>query len=231
MRKKLVALLTALAVLLTMTLPVCAAELPDGNRSGSLTIRMEYDGKPLGSGALTVIRVGEIQIHDGDASFVLIDALSGGPGLDDLNDPALAAELAELAEENGLKPIRSEIREGRAGFTGLEPGLYVVVQSRKDAADGFDPIQPFLLSLPQWNGETYLYDLTASPKVPLETAPTVPTEPTDPTEPTPPGPVPPELPQTGQLNWPVPILTVAGISFFCAGWVLCFRRRRDDDET
>lgn len=28
------------------------------------------------------------------------------------------------------------------------------------------------------------------------------------------------LPQTGQLNWPVPVLAVSGVLLFAAGWVL-----------
>ena len=67
------------------------------------------------------------------------------------------------------------------------------------------------------------------PTVPA-TEPTEPTRPTDPTEPTEPEPEDPELPKTGQLNWPVPILTILGLSFFTAGWILCFHRRRDSHE-
>ena len=33
------------------------------------------------------------------------------------------------------------------------------------------------------------------------------------------------LPQTGQLNWPVPVLTVAGLGLFLAGWLLRFGRQ------
>lgn len=228
MKKKSIALLLALAVLLGLAAPICAAQLPDGTRSGSLVIRMEYDGEPLDSGALTLCRVAEIGIYDGNAYFTLVDALTGGPSLDKLDDPALAAQLADLAAEKDLPTIRAQIEEGRAEFPQLEPGLYVVTQPKADAARGFDPIRPFLLSLPQWNGETYVYDLTAAPKVPLETQPTEPTKPTEPTEPT--GPVPPNLPQTGQLNWPVPLMTVLGLVFFTMGWALCFRHRRETDE-
>ena len=28
------------------------------------------------------------------------------------------------------------------------------------------------------------------------------------------------LPQTGQLNWPVPVLACSGVLLFAAGWVL-----------
>lgn len=55
---------------------------------------------------------------------------------------------------------------------------------------------------------------------------TVPSEPTEPTEPPK-----PELPQTGQLNWPVPVLAMTGMFFLVLGWLLCFGRKREPDET
>ena len=78
------------------------------------------------------------------------------------------------------------------------------------------------MSLPQWQNDGYVYDLTASPKVPLvpePTEPTVPTEPTDPTD--------PWLPQTGQLNWPIPLMAVSGLALFMAGCILCFGRKKE----
>lgn len=227
MRKKMIALLLAFASALWLTVPVCAAELPDENRYGSMTILTEFEGEPLEGGALTIVRVGRVHIDDGNAGFVLVDALAGGPALDKLGDPALAFRLLELALEKNLPTVRSEMKEGRTVFSDLEIGLYLVYQEDEDAAAGFDAIHPFLLSLPQWINETYLYDLTASPKVPLETEPT---EPTESTEPPPEPSEPPDLPQTGQLNWPVPVLTVLGLSFFATGWILCFRDRRNRHE-
>ena len=35
-----------------------------------------------------------------------------------------------------------------------------------------------------------------------------------------------KLPQTGQLNWPVPVLICAGLALFVVGWVLFFRRKK-----
>lgn len=228
MYRKTIALMLVLMVILGLGARVGAEELPDENRSGSLTIQLSYDGDPLDGGMLTICRVGRIEIADGNSYFVLVDPLTGGPSLDDLDDPDLAAELAELADEMDLTVQRGEIVDGTAAFLGLKPGLYVVTQRPQDVTEGFDVIRPFLLSLPQWIDETYVYDLTAAPKVPLETEPTVPTIPSEPTEPD--SPIIPELPQTGQLNWPVPILTILGLSFFTAGWILCFRHRREANE-
>lgn len=40
----------------------------------------------------------------------------------------------------------------------------------------------------------------------------------------------PTLPQTGQLNWPIPVLTVVGLCLFALGWKLRFGRKRGSDE-
>ena len=119
---------------------------------------------------------------------------------------------------------------GWVTFAPLDPGLYVVTQKQSQATEGFDAIQPFLISLPRWENGSYVYDLTAAPKVPLvpeETPP--PPPPSEPT--TPPPDDPPDIPQTGQLNWPVPVLAVSGMTLFILGWALCFGSGRKYHET
>jgi hypothetical protein len=34
------------------------------------------------------------------------------------------------------------------------------------------------------------------------------------------------LPQTGQLNWPIPVLVILGLAMFSVGWNLRFGKRR-----
>lgn len=79
----------------------------------------------------------------------------------------------------------------------------------------------------------------ANPDTPTEPTgpnqPTTPTEPTNPNQPTTPT-TPtnpstpttttskPTLPQTGQLNWPVPVLAAAGLSLCAAGWLIQRRK-------
>ena len=50
------------------------------------------------------------------------------------------------------------------------------------------------------------------------------------TEPPPTEPGEPDLPQTGQLNWPIPLMAVAGLGFFVVGWTLCFGKKREHNE-
>lgn len=225
MLKKLLILLLALTLCGNLT--ALAVEVPDVDRSCSLTIRMEWEGEPLSGGTLTLCRVGTVREYDGNYDFALIDELSGsGISLEDLNDPDLARELAKLAEEKSLESVTAPISEGKAVFEDLATGLYVVTQNR--ATDGYAAIRPFLVSLPVWDGERYVYDMEANPKVPLQPEPTEPSEPSEPTQPTEPDePDEPDLPQTGQLNWPIPMMTVAGLVLFCMGWLLYFRDKRE----
>jgi len=81
-------------------------------------------------------------------------------------------------------------------------------------------------------GETVLPTPTPTPSPPTPTPVPTPTPPSyvPPTWfPTPPPP--PRLPQTGQLNWPVPLLASAGLLFFVFGLMLFVKWRRRSDDT
>ena len=118
--------------------------------------------------------------------------------------------------------LRAPIADGKVSFSDLKAGLYLVWQDDADASDGYDAIHPFLISVPRWQNGAYAMHVEADPKVPLETEPTTP--------PPPPPPPPPELPQTGQLNWPVPVMAVTGMALFVVGWILCWRGKRMENE-
>lgn len=113
--------------------------------------------------------------------------------------------------------------DGKVTFPQLPFGLYLVVQ--KTAPAGYSKTEPFLVSLPYLYEGEYQYDVASEPKTDLERE--VPTKPTSPpTKPTPSsggG----KLPQTGQLWWPVPVLTCGGLGCIVVGLL---RRRRDGDE-
>lgn len=221
MRIKLIAFLALLSLVFGLCGSAWAAERPDPERPASLTFVMEFDGEPLEGGSLTLYRVGGIG-PDGDRFLLVEPLLADGPALEDLQDPALAAQLNDLAHSRGLVPLTVAIAGGRARFEGLEPGLYVVCQQPGEEIPGYAAIDPFLISLPQWKDGAYVYDLTAAPKVPLIPASPGPTPPPD--EPDDPS----DLPQTGQLNWPIPLMAVGGLALFALGWNLFFggKRRR-----
>ena len=70
MKKRISVLFAALILLLSLAVPVCAQELPDPQRTGSLTFWMSFNGQPLEGGSLTLYRVGVIAVTDGDAGFL-----------------------------------------------------------------------------------------------------------------------------------------------------------------
>lgn len=233
MRKKLIILLLLPILVFLMCTQVCAVQNVDVDKSCSITFLLDFDGTPLDGGKLTIYRVG--QISDDGNEFVLVDSLpQDGLSLDNLEDPDLAKTLSNLAVEYELTPYTATIDNGKAVFSDLKTGVYAVSQSFGDEIPNYAAINPFLISLPQWQNGAYVYDITAYPKVPLvpsgtePTQPTMPTESTEPTEPqTPTEPDDtPDIPQTGQLNWPIPLMVVLGLSLFMIGWSLFSSAKR-----
>lgn len=220
MRKKIIFLLLLPLLVFGICTQVYAAQKPDADKQCSITFLLEFDSTPLEGGKLTLYRVGEIS-PDGN-QFVLVEPLLlDGPDLDNLEDPSLAKTLNELAVEHNLPSYKASVVDGKAVFSDLKTGVYVVCQLNGEETLGYAAINPFLISLPQWQNDAYIYDMTASPKVPLQPSATEPTQP-HPTEPD----DTPDLPQTGQLNWPVPLMAILGLVLFGIGWILFFGSKR-----
>jgi hypothetical protein len=217
--------LVTLCLLFALTVNASATEadpLPDLTRKGSLSFTMEVDGVPLDSGRLNLYHVATIsRTSQQQYAFTLLDALAGaGATLDpeNLYDGAQAQRLLTCAQTVFDSYLSKPIENGQVHFADLEAGLYLVWQRPEDASAGYDAIAPFLISIPKWQDGDYTFHVQAHPKVPIETEPTPPPPP-------PPSP-PPDLPQTGQLNWPVPVMAMAGVTLLIVGWILCAGRKR-----
>ena len=213
-----------LVLLCTLAVNASASDpIPDLSQNGSITFSMDLNDVLLDSGSMNLCKVGEIEKQDSNYSFQLIEKLQDSDVLlDKLDDPILAEELLTLAKEKDLEKITAPITEGKAVFTDLPVGLYVVWQDDQDATRGFSPIQPFLISVPKFQDDEYALDVTADPKVPVETTP--------PETTTPPSPPDEYLPYTGQLNWPIPVMALSGAVLFIVGWILCAGRKRTENE-
>lgn len=217
--KRTLALLLSLLLCLAFPAAAMAHEVPDLSQTGSISVAMVYDGETVGGGSLMLYRVGNVSEDDGNYSFSLAgDFADSGVSLADISHAALAGELAEYASARHIEGAAEPISEdGRMTADGLTPGLYLVTQ--ENAADGFEPISPFLVSVPMYDGGTYVYDVDATPKLDtLTKTPDVPEQPSAPGEPI--------LPQTGQINWPVPALSALGIVLFLCGFRMRSRQRR-----
>lgn len=198
--KNLLKFMLAILIISTAGLSVSAVEF-----QGSISVQMTYEGKAVSGGTLTLLNINELN-----------------------TDSSNAEQLLAMAKEQGITGLTQDVAsDGRLVFSNLPDGTYLLYQQK--AAPGFSKIAPFLVTLPAKIGDKIYYQVDASPKIELEKEPTVPEEPGDPKEPD--GNNPGEkLPQTGQLNWPVPALTIAGLLLFAIGWYLCYADKGEGHE-
>lgn len=217
-------------MLYTTGTAVYAADV-DMSRSGSISITMRSGNEAVSGGSLVCYKVGYVNANSGYYSFKLTGDFSGSRvPLDDISDPDTADKLAQWAKKMRTSGLSQNIDEnGHIVFDGLEPGLYLMVQDK--AAEGYYKAVPFLVSVPMNESGRYIYDVEASPKVelvkmPEPNTPDTPDTPGEPTEPT--KHRDPALPQTGQLNWPVPVMCISGLLLISVGILL--RGRKTEDE-
>lgn len=204
MLKRLCKLAASLTFALLILSSVAGTALAATSGAISVTVKAISDGK------LSLYYVAEPDMENGDRFYQYTgDFADCTLPLGDLSDTELAGKLVKYAK----KPVAEKVvpKNGFVKFSGLEEGLYLVVQHKP--ANGYT-INPFLVTIP-FDGK---YDVNANAKA-GEPAPTEPPETTKPTTPGGGGGKPPLI-QTGQLNWPVPVLAIAGMLLFAAGWVL-----------
>lgn len=176
------------ACLLNGTMKAAAAE-----KQGSIRIKLDVGDLPVINGAVTLYQVGT-KTEDG---YRITDNFGGGiVRLDETNSRKLAQWLAETAEENGRSLLLDA--DGTAIFSDLDQGLYILVQTER--VDGFYPIYPILLTMPQ--EEQWDVELCREP-IPVVT----------------------EIPQTGQS--PIPFFGILGMMLSSIGLLLCVRKNRN----
>lgn len=216
--KKLVAWMIMLSVILSFSLTAYAHDVPQERNDCSIEIIVRYCGESIDGGSLTAIKVGCVEEKDGNYFFeqVMTNEL-----LDDIAS-AEATEKQKAFYDSNKKSYdfytqTQTVKDGRAVFCNLSTGLYLIVQN--EAADGFCELGAFLVGVPYMEDGEYQYHVTAASKCEMEREPT-------PVDPPPEATYDPELPLTGQLNWPIPLMTVVGLAFFIVGWMLCFGKKR-----
>lgn len=156
-------------------------------------------------------RVASVSKNGADMSFTYTNGFENcGIALDNVSESTLASRLAEKVAPNAQAVTKTVSDSGIAVFDDLKTGLYLIVQ--KQAAEGYDAIQPFLVTVPIMENGQYVYDVDAHPKAGTASRKTTQTPPAQE--------VLSALPQTGQLNWPVPVLAVIGVVLVAAGVVL-----------
>ena len=235
MKRVLFFIMTFTVILSLLNTAVFSYELPDLDRLGSIGVTMRYGGKSVPGGSMTLYRIGDITADNGNCSFVLSgDFASVEASLEDLESAQLIYTVAAYIAEHDIMGSTMPIdNDGMVKFYDLEPGLYMLIQTV--AANGYNCANPFIVSLPMFTDGGYVYEVDASAKAELTKNNDNPHEDTTPDSGDTSGPKDTDsnggkLPQTGQLKWPIPILTVAGAGLVLVGLILCFGGRRTENE-
>ena len=185
----------------------------DLTKKGSITLTLkDSDGNAMTGGFLDCIQVAEIADIGGETTYLLTN------GFQDTNifleyfldgkqsAASLAEELNDAVPADAYKIASRPDKTGTVTFSNRELGLYLIRQRAKSGY--YESITPFVVTVPMNSDSGWVYDVTASPKVgtvtPKDTAYKSVRR----------------LPQTGQLNWPVPVLAVSGIALFSLGWAM-----------
>ncbi len=230
--KRCAAMLFAAGLLAATGVTAFAAEVIDADRTGSISVTMQdSSGTALEGGSLALYQVAEVYVDETlQNSYELIEDFADSEvDLEELSDEELAETLEVWVDSEELDAYQTaEIGEdGLAVFTELPVGVYLVVQT--EAADGYELVSSFVVTVPLSVDGTLVYDVDASPKV--EAAEESPEEATTKaeTEATPDDETEVKkastLPQTGAILWPIALLGGAGLVLLCGGGMLTFREK------
>ena len=233
-------LMMSAAVPVFATGPVSSGNWPvdtsktDCSMSLTLTYRESDKEKNMTDGSISVYTVATVKAENGYVFDISTGKFAGSSAVREIE----SMDSADLEERNAAiatalekeaKRVEADstamISDGRASFTDLTPGLYLVIQ--ESLSEGNRKINPFLISIPDAEGS---YAIEASPKngfeIPLTPAPTLTPKPSvTPSSPKSPSgssslPSKGVLPQTGQLWWPVPVLCGIGLALIIGGFGL-----------
>lgn len=222
MIKRICSLLVLLSFLCCWPLSAYAYDVPRERDDCSIDVAVRYNGENINGGTLTAVKVGYLDESDGNYFF---SRVYDDVRLQDVSSPEAVEALLGFynthRNEYHFEMQTVPVTDGIAKFTNLSTGLYLILQ--ETPAEGFSPMSEFLVSVPYMKNGEYQYHVDASIKSELEREP-------ESTEPPPTKPDDPQLPQTGQLNWPIPLMVVSGLLLFIAGWALRFGKKRESHE-
>lgn len=225
-KKTITAVFSILLLLCMLSTSSYAAETKglDINKKGNVSISFRYNSEVVSGGKLTIRKVADVTASDGTFLFNLTDDYkSSGLNLDNTSDSSLALSLLTFSTDHKISGKTLDISDkGNVTFSELDTGLYLFSQSTP--AKGYKSITPFLVSVPMNSDGEYLYNIDASPKVQISK------EYVEPSMPYVEKPKEAKLPQTGQLNWPVPVLIMAGLVLLIIGWILRYGLWRQKKE-
>lgn len=218
--RRILGILLVSAVFVLGNSGVASAEqaLPDLNRNDcSITISPQSvdSHEIVRNTQFTAWRVGEGELQEGELRYLLTEEFAESEvELNERKAEHLIEELEQYIDSSEPEGITRTANEaGVVCFQNLSTGLYLL---RQDAvATGDETVSPFLVTVPMedFSGGACVYHVDASPKARVMERDEMKPE------------ADASLPQTGQLNWPVPVLAAAGIAFFALGYGLRTKKR------
>lgn len=248
LKKKIVnsILLIVVSFLVFSSVAKAYIEEPDPSIPGSVSLALRDSvTKVVITGGSVVLHKVADTVKDpitGDWEYVITPEFAGaGVTIGEMPDKELAEQLSKYAADSSITGLKEDVDvNGEVSFGSLSLGLYLLVQV--SPSNGYELFVPFFVSVPLYQDDHCIYDVDATPKMspmvmnfstpvppPLNT-------PAPPSIDTPPTPTPvtggggPRLPQTGQLNWPIPLLAITGMLLFFAGWYLFTTGEKQKDE-
>ena len=249
-----IAALAMVLLLCLSTVTARAAETPpDLRQPGEIHLVLRHEGLPVAGGTVVARQVADIVVKDSTYQYALTEEFAPSYiELGDLSSDSLPQQLEEYAYYAEIPGTEAAIaQDGTASFEALPLGVYLISQG--EMTEGFLPLSAFLVSVPYEQDGQWMYSVEALPKT-LPELHELEEEDSHTNPDTPPGgdedteedgnrpgggtiedgdeggSGPAKLPQTGQLNWPIPVLAMAGLVLFITGWALCYRKGGHDDE-
>lgn len=147
---------------------VCATNVIDFNRKGSLSINLiEAENNEKVSGAeIELIKVASAKLdNNSNLSYELESNLSSCKiDLTNLEDEELLNKVEECVDDNqviGQKNVTNV--NGYVNFNNLDLGLYLVRQSNE--LENYSSIDSYLITIPTIIDNNWIYDLNSEPKV------------------------------------------------------------------
>lgn len=216
----------AFAVTACASLSTFAAEtnetVPDLDATNSISITLKDSNKnAVEGGEFELVEVAKVTLTDADLSYEFVNGFENcGVTLGDLSDSTLASQLEAKLASSAETSKQTTDANGTLKFDNLECGLYLVINTA--AATGYEKVSSFIVSAPSKEDGKWVYDVDATPKMEVTTG----NSPTPTPTPTPTAP--PSIPQTGQTNWPIPVLIIGGLLLFTFGVLLKRGSRKDE---
>ena len=219
------------------------------SETGSLTlvchVSVEGSTRPLAGDVYALVPVADATVKEGPKiayatrpEFAAFDCDWGGQTASQLHAAATAMKDTALHLAQNC-PTGITDADGQLTWKNLAPGLYMVVRVQAAPENETTLADPFLVSVPLLEDGVLYSTVTTTPKFAVEEETGTPPEPTPLQPAATPEPVIPQgmdvpaasrLPQTGQLDWPIPILLVAGAGLLMLGLALRHKQENSDHE-